>query len=742
MRPFLLPVVVVVAACGTPEPAGDAPEVACVDDATFFREEVYPKVVRTTCMSCHTETGLARGSDLVFVSPSRPDSVEVNASILADVAGLERDGTSLVLTKPLGGEAHGGGVVYREDDAAYALLVEYVRRLDEPVVCDGPGDERDDDAGLVLLSPAETYRKAALVLGGRLPTGREIASVRAGGEPALVTALWSLMAEEAFLDVFKERLNDVLLTDRYLINDDGLGIVDDERFPTLYDYRDQDDADLARRLTADAIAREPLEIAAHVLREDLPWSEVLTADYTVVNAYSAMAYGLSADGYPAPGEPGAEAFFPATIPAWPHAGLLTTPAFLNRYPTTDTNRNRHRTWAFFKKFLATDILTFADRPIDPTISEVHNPTLNDPQCTVCHAEMDPVAGLFQDWDAEGRLAPREEGWYSDMVPPGWGGDALPSSYRSDGLRFLAERTVADPRFRVAAVRMVLEAYAGVPLLTAQAAGDDPALLAALDAQDRFVAEVAEEMGARGDDLKVAVERVVLSRYFRAVEADGASDGALVQAGTARLLTPEELDRKIVATLGLPWRGSSSADPYLLDDYRMLYGGIDSFGVTERLHEPNGVIAAIGLRLATEMACEAVPHDFVVPRAQRRLFPHVEPTYAPFTADGFAVPDAELAIRRNLVALHERLLGETLTPGDAEIDATYALWLELQQAGAAAVRAGELDDDLPDDCRATRDPFSGDSLPEGLRLDDDPDHTIRAWAGVVAYLIADWRFTHE
>lgn len=720
----------------------EAPQGECQDDASFFREEVYPKVVQAKCVSCHNPTGLARDSDLVFVPTAQPDHLEANRAALASVATLEREGTSLVVRKPQGLDAHGGGVVYEEGATELELLRAFVDRLENPVVCDGPGDDRDDDAGLTLLSPAETFRKAALLLAGRLPTGEELAAIRSGGETALVPALWSLMEEERFVEVFVERLNDRLLTDKYLDGRTGIDLVDDEAFPGITWYRDAEDDDLARQKTADAIAREPLELAAHVLREDLPWSTVLTADHTMVNAWSAQAYGVPTDGYPDPFDAGADAFWPATIPGWPHAGLLTTPAWLNRYPTTATNRNRHRAWAFLKTFLATDILTFADRPIDPTISSAHNPTLNDPQCTVCHATMDPVAGLFQDWDEEGARNPRAEGWYAEMVSPGWGEEALPSSYRSDGLSFLAERATADPRFATAAVHLALEAVTGLEVLTPQLAGTDPALVEALDAQERFVADTAEEFTARGQDLKVVFERVILSRYFRAVAAEDASDGALVQAGTAHLLTPEELERKITATVGFPWRPRYEATPWLQDEYHVLYGGIDSSQIVDRLKDPNGVIAAIGLRMATEMACTAVPLDLVTARQQRRLLPKVEVSYEPTTDDGFAVPDAEAAIRANLVWLHERLLGETLAPDDPEIEASYTLWREIQASGEARVRSGELDDHLPDACRATRDPWTNTDLPSERRLDHDPTFTVRAWIAVVTHLLADWRFVNE
>ena len=741
-----LPVLItlaIVSACD-PEPVEDA---ACVDDETFFRERVYPEVVQSTCMACHTIDGVAATSDLVFVTTARPDHLDVNHAALADVAGLERDGTSIVLIKPTGGDDHGGGAILKEDDEGFALLQAYVERLKEPTVCEGGDDGvRDPDAGLVLLSPVATLRKASILLTGRLPTTAEIDAVRAGGEPALVSALWAQMAEERFVDVFVERMNDVLLTDKYYDSTSaGIGLVDDDRFPTVYWYEGEGDDSIyqdARERTSKAIAREPLALAAHIVRNDLPWTELLTADYTMVNAYSAMAYGVNEGAYPQWDDPESLAFRPAKVPGIPHAGLLTTPAFLNRYPTTPTNRNRHRAWTFFRTFLATDILTFADRPIDPTVSAVHNPTLNDPQCTVCHATMDPVAGAFQNWDEDGTLNPLEEGWYAEMLSPGFNDADMPATQRSTSLQWLAKQAVDDPRFAAAAVRTILEAYTGIEIYTALTAGDDDAKMAALEDQNAWIEATATAFADRGYAIKYVIEQVVLSRYFRAIDDDGATEGTLLHAGTAHLLTPEELDRKITAVTGYPWRRYVSHDNNLLNRYAALYGGIDSDAVTERLRAPNGVMASIGYRMAQEMACEAVPHDVVLPAHQRRLLPYVEMSYQPLTDDGFEVPGAKDAILENIRWLHLRMLGEDLPADHPEIQATWALWRDVWQAGKAAVAAEEVDDRLDGKCSAQVDPWTGDNLPSDRRVLYDETFTLRAWVAVFSYLAADWRFLHE
>ena len=87
---------------------------------------------------------------------------------------------------------------------------------------------------------------------------------------------------------------------------------------------------------------------------------------------------------------------------WPHAGILNTFAFLQRYPTTPTNRNRARSrWTYYH-FLGVDIEKSASRTTDPVaLADKDNPTLKNTACTVCHKVLDPVAGAFQNYGQNG-----------------------------------------------------------------------------------------------------------------------------------------------------------------------------------------------------------------------------------------------------------------------------------------------------------------------------------------------------
>lgn len=723
----------------------------CVDDREFFEDVLWEELLGPVCSACHTPQGVARDSALVFRPPAVANYLEQNRELFADVARTQRDGVSIVLLKPSFQIDHEGGEIAPVGSEDYALLEEFVARLADPVDCgDQPDDTDDLLEGLELLSPELTLRKASLALVGRLPTAEEWAAVEAQGEPALRDAVWDMMREDAFFERLEELYNDALLVRAYENGQDGVALLDDDDFPSRYWYEGQEDQTLRNRWrgqSSRAVANESLKLISHIVRQGRPFTEVLTADYTVVNGFSANSYGVPDGGF----RPGADeaavaaAWVEARVPGFHHVGILSTPAFLNRVPTTATNRNRHRTWVFFRLFLATDILAFADRPIDPTATSTHNPTLNDPQCTVCHATMDPVAGAFQNWDERGRYRPPAEGWHASMAPPGFGDQVLPASRRSDALRWLAEQTVADSRFPLAVTQTVFTGMTGIPIRAPAVRAGQDASLAARDAYRAQRAEldrIAAEFVDNDFDLRVVFEEVVLSPYFRAIGAGDAPDAAVIDAGTHRLRTPESLHRQILAVTGYPWANNASATPNLLGTFRLLYGGIDSNGITKRASAPSGIIANIGLRAATDMACVSVARDFVLDPEVRRLFPFVEPSFEPETDQGFEVPGAAAAIRRNIQYLHFHVLGEDLPLDDPEIDATYALWEQTWREGKAAVADGEVSSGLIWQCRGRSNWFTGEELPPERRLEDDSDYTVRAWQAVFAYLATDYRFLYE
>ena len=291
---------------------------------------------------------------------------------------------------------------------------------------------------VLLASDRKTLRRAALIFAGRIPTDAEYKSVQSGKASDLRAAIRGLMEGPQFHEFLLRASNDRLLTDRQdqnvLFRLNGF----------LVDYTNEN----YRRAAAVAVRRgkdwqaykdwqeavqygawrAPTELIAHVVENDLPYTEILTADYIMANPWTAPAYGKSVrfddptdvhefrpskiTDYYRKG-PGYEGEFDPVVDAqrvlkrgslhtdYPHAGILNTHAFLKRYPSTATNRNRARArWTYYH-FLGLDVEKSASRTTDPVaLADTNNPTLHNPACTVCHSVLDPVAGAFQNYGDE------------------------------------------------------------------------------------------------------------------------------------------------------------------------------------------------------------------------------------------------------------------------------------------------------------------------------------------------------
>jgi len=719
---------------------------ACVDTNLFFKEKIWTPVLSKKCIGCHNPTGVAGNTDLVLQMSDYPGYLEVNQQTLANVARLEIDGMPLLLAKPSAKVEHGGGLQLPEDSEEHALLAEMIERLQAPIYCENDSDIDRFFDGIQELDEEGTLRKATFLLASRMPTPEELDLVRGRGIDALDPVLDVVLQEEAFYVRAKEIMNDLLHTDAYRIGDDAVETVDEDTFPMAFWYEDIEDDDTRntmRRLTNEAIAREPLEIVAHVLRENRPFTEAFTADYTIINPYSARSYGIDLGNFADPNDAAEQIEW--SFEAIPQAGLLTTSVFLNRYPSTPTNRNRARARFFYEFFLATDVMRLAARPLDATQIQSHNPTLNEPACTVCHVFLDPVAGAFQNWDDLGRYRPMPEGWYGDMVAPGFGERELPYEEAPRALSWLAEQMLQDPKFSLAMVHLVYEGLTGQEPLDEPMELEDVDYLArirAFEAQDHVFKQIAQEFVASGYELRTIVKALVKTPYFRAVstseDLDAQRTMELADMGTARLLPPEALHRRLEATFGVGWK---RGDASVLTDaafFKFFYGGIDSVSVTDRLTDMNGVMANVADRMANEMACTMTAFDFTRPAAERVLFPEVELTHVPGS------PGADAAIRANLVYMHDHLLGEALTPDDPEIERSYDVLKAVWADGQAGLLLPEspYPTALPNPCRATVNPITGEAIAAEQQLVEDPDYVVRAWMAVTAYMLGDFRFLYE
>jgi hypothetical protein len=262
----------------------------------------------------------------------------------------------------------------------------------------------------------------------------------------------------------------------------------------------------------------------------------------------------------------------------------------------------------------------------------------------------------------------------------------------------------------------------------------PALKRAYELQQDILGTVTQRFVDSGLNFKVLVQEIILTPYFRAKDASALTNDMEVELstfGTARWLTPEHLNRKIQATMGVPWREGSNRPDNLLSEYRIFYGGIDSDQVTKRVTNPNGVMASLAQRMAYEVACRAVPYDFSKPQDERLLFPTIQ--------RGDAIEDSA-RIREAVQHLHDRILGEQLMDSE-EIEATMQVLTEAYTLGRQGIALDWTPTGL-NSCGIDRDPWTGESLPQNERIYNDEQYSIRAWMAAVSYLLSDYRFLYE
>ncbi len=109
---------------------GNADAEAPVDE-TYFAKELYPILIKAQCNLCHSDNGVASGTELEFPSVGSDDPQQVTALGLALMDLVDRDDPqqSLLLLKPTNREEHTGGERIQPDSQAEARLVAWINYL-------------------------------------------------------------------------------------------------------------------------------------------------------------------------------------------------------------------------------------------------------------------------------------------------------------------------------------------------------------------------------------------------------------------------------------------------------------------------------------------------------------------------------------------------------------------------------------------------------------------------------------
>ena len=507
------------------------------------------------------------------------------------------------------------------------------------LACGGPGPAVDSAvpeaaAELISLSDAALLRRLSLDLRGTLPTLEELDAIE---------------ADPAALDTFRtELLDDPRLEDRVVA-------LLAERWHTRVDVFDIEYGDYGFSAAEEfaferSVGEEPLRLAAKVVVEDRPWSEVVTADATVANELLAEIWPLD---YPA-GESGWQ-WAPYTD-GRPAAGVLSTNGLWWRYNTNLSNMNRARAATIARIFLCVDMLgrpvSFGDSAGLDAEGGTEDAVHSDPACLSCHAAIDPIAAsLFGFWWVA-QYSVEEETWYHaerELLGPQWLG-VEPAFFGQPvgGLAQLGPIVAADRRFDACAVQTFTEALWRRPT-----SGAD---LAELDA-------------LRGD-YQAGEERIrpLLAAITRSSEYAAAGGAGLSpDARPAHLLSPSQLSTALADLSGFEWtwKGFDQLDN---DDigYRVLGGGVDGASVYSPQTSPGLTLALVFQRAAEAAASTLVQRDLVV--GSHLLLQGVELDTDP----------EDPAFTQLLTDLGRRLTGQR--PSEEELAAQIALFEALDAGG--------------------------------------------------------------
>ena len=746
----------------------------CLPDDLFFSRSVNPMMTEN-CSGCHSATGVAGQSTFVLnFSGGYADYLERNLAVSKASAKRKNpdfDNRADLILKPLNIVSHEGGKIFNADSEAAKILEDFIARVDTPTDC---GDVEFQTPYLKDIHPISAYRqlrRATLLLAGRLPTAEEIETVDAEG---MTDSLYNtIMEEDAFYTFLERGWSDILHTKGVEFPRNGL---DPSTFPLRAWWTklpDDTPEELAiflasRDGTSIGLRNGPIKLISYIVKENRPFTEVLTADYEMVNYFSARAYlgtkpagdldlatadFSAADALPFKDRTDRNEYLPAKfrgggksgVPneeAYYHAGLLSSSMLWARYSTTPTNQNRARARVFFKIFLDTNLLELAPRAGDANlIVNYTNPTKDFNQCNVCHSPMDPVAALLQNFTDRGYRRPYSGTW-NPSYTPGLGGELIPADRINDPERWLGERAIADSRFSPA---MVANGYF---LLTGREHLTAPTDLSALyfteqqrafEEQRKEILRIAKAFEEDNYNFKVIIREWLKSPLIisdtTSEDLSAKRSVELSEVGLVNLLTPEELSVKMNAIFSTYWKNGTK---FVLSDFSArfdgrdyaefyyLYDGIDSRELTAHLKHPNGVNGAVMKLLAEEVACQNTALDFSRPMQDRVLFPDLD-----------RLEKDETPIRKNLVYLFERLLGERYQNDDPEIDRAYLLWSSIQKDGELNIDNPDYSKDLMISCNNP-----DERAVINAEISDDSTYTIRAWQAVLVYLVSDYAFFFE
>lgn len=495
-------------------------------------------------------------------------------------------------------------------------------------------DRADPVETLPQMDRIALLRRASLDLRGRLPTLAELEAVEADRD-ALEPLIDTFVQDADFPTSVRNLWAPIYMTrlDYFTISASTYGLSDAAGF-------------------AASVGEEPLMILGYIAENDLPYTELVTGDWTMANELLAEAWSID---YPEDGEGWEKASYTDDRPS---AGILATNGLWWRYGSTYSNANRGRANAVSKLLLCTDYLS---KPIDfdRNVNLLDGGAVNDALksnegCVACHHSLDPLAAYFWGFyynDIYSKLdmstyhAEREYMYGSAVgTAPGYYGE--PGYTLND----LGQQIANDSRYPACFVEQAFE-----QLLGRGAELEDTSTLT--DLRDVFIGS--------GLTIRPVLAAVVDTDDYRAGVRQGGAPA------NTKMLSPELLASVIEDLTGFRFT-YYGYDMMTTDTYglRTLAGGVDGEFVTSPAEEATATMLLVHERLAEAAAWYVLEQD-KADLENARLFTEVS-----FTETPSSDPDAMVA---QVQALHWRLFGDRIDADGQEVEANLELWQDLYEA---------------------------------------------------------------
>ena len=436
------------------------------------------------------------------------------------------------------------------------------------LACTTPPELAPEPQTLPSLEAPRLLRRASLDLRGKLPNASELDRV-AQDPQAYEEIATSYLQDPAVEDRMVELLNEKWWT--------RLDVFEVHHMD--YGLKDEDEHAFNR-----AVGEEPLRLMAHVISQDLPWSTVVTSEWTMANPLLAELWELERQD----GDGWQKAYY---SDGRPPVGVLATNGLWWRYTTTASNMNRSRAAAISRLLVCADYL---GRPISfaegETVVEVEEAVRNDPYCLACHATIDPLAAnLFGFWWLSQYSRVEQQHYHPEReslaeqfleVSPSYFGTPI------EGLGELGWAMTQDPRFYSCAVQNTAELLWRRPVDLAD--------------RDELEAMRAEFVG-QGGHMQPLIADLITAQSNR-----NPPDPESLEAVPLRMLSPSQLDSTLVQIASFQWEQDGFDQLHNdIQGYRVLAGGVDGYAVTSPQAKPGLPWSAVVKRSAQVAAAKIV-----------------------------------------------------------------------------------------------------------------------------------------